>query len=460
MKIVRAPNADAFPRLQHAAAASTRRDLASLLAKAATEQRKAESLAARGIRSGAVSPTSDQSTSPPPVRVFSRRAVFNERDTRRWKLRGPLNVITGIFTCWTRARDASVSGGGEGRRSRLQLTTAALIEQTRIQQVALLEMEDTRDMWEWQMEQQQAIASEEHEALERAAGESMATGEGIVMMTGRTSVVGSAGKTAGEDDDDDSESTEWNFVAHQPDLPSSFVNMYETALLRCRWEVNVFCRIYMQQMVSGGFSLMKTLTDLEPSTVFLRSVHASYALEARIYVALFRCFENDSFDDTGLTRIFDSSLRMAARMQEYVRLKALDPSEALRMHSPSYEPAFHSFCATKSEEVLATLPGALAYRSAAQRDRFMDAFLRAAKWAWLLHRLATASSPPAQILRVPRGSHVDPLYVESVAVPPIGSCPRCPVTSVPKVEFMIVPGFVAPRKIFRCKVYQHFMCKQ
>eukprot|EP00250_Pteridium_aquilinum_P012972 c21055_g2_i1 orf=171-1703(-) len=401
------------------------------------------------------------------------------------KRRSAMGVITGIFTCWSKTKDVQ-SGGFQGQHlagplPRLNgLTAAALLEQAKAQQEALLETQDTSDMWEWHMEQQQAIASQEHEMLERtsnaAISDQLSSAPPLALLPSN----GSGGdnmrplvrhkkppedETPEEDAEDDA-TQEWGSPAwgwrRQEEIAAEKVSqMFEAALLRCRWEINTFCRVYMQQIVKSGYSLINTLMEMEANTVFLRRVHSSYALEARINAALFRCFENDSFDDSGLTHIFDPSARAASRLQEFVRMKGLDPAEALRMHSPSYEPAFHNFAAVKSEEVLALLPAAaLAFRSAAQRDNFMDAFLRAAKWAWLLHRLATSATQQATILRVARGHRVDPLYVEAVAVPPIGSCSRCPVTALPTVEFMIMPGFVTQRKVFRCRIYQHFMCKQ
>ncbi|MCO5564872.1 hypothetical protein L7F22_018540 [Adiantum nelumboides] len=390
---------------------------------------------------------------------------YEKYDTFYEKRRSAIGVITGIFTCWPKNKEGQ-SGSFQGKSRQLAtsgsrlngLTAAALLEQAKAQQEALLETQDASDMWEWHMEQQQALASQEHEMLERTS--SVGGGDQLALPA----IVGGSART--DDDDDHSasalqESPAWGWRRQEEIAAERVLQMFETALLRCRWEINTFCRVYMQQIVRVGYSLINTLMEMEPNTVFLKRVHASYALEARINASLFRCFENDSFDESGLTHIFDPGARATSRLQEFVRMRGADPAEALRMHAPTYEPAFHTFAAAKSEEVLALLPAAaLAFRSAAQRDRFMDAFLRAAKWAWLLHRLATSTPPPATILRVARGHPVDPVYVEAVAVPPIGSCAICPVTSLPTVEFMIMPGFIAHRKVFRSRVYQHYMCKR
>eukprot|EP00250_Pteridium_aquilinum_P012973 c21055_g3_i1 orf=152-1615(-) len=399
----------------------------------------------------------------------SSESMLSQSDYEKYdmiyeKRRSTIGVITGIFTCWPKSKDP-VSGSFQGRKQLATasprpngLTAAALLEQAKVQQEALLETQDASDMWEWHMEQQQALASQEHDMLERTS--SVCGGDQLALPT----MVGGSARTDEDDDQSGStlqESPAWGWRRQEEIAAERVLQMFESALLRCRWEINIFCRVYMQQIVRVGYSLINTLMEMEPNTVFVKRVHASYALEARINAALFRCFENDSFDESGLTHIFDPGARATSRLQEFVRMRGVDPAEALRMHAPAYEPAFHTFAAAKSEEVLALLPAAaLAFKSAAQRDRFMDAFLRAAKWAWLLHRLATSTTPPATILRVAKGHPVDPVYVEAVAVPRIGSCALCPVTALPAVEFMIMPGFIAHRKVFRSRVYQHYMCKR
>ncbi|KAH7424304.1 hypothetical protein KP509_11G001700 [Ceratopteris richardii] len=424
------------------------------------------------------------------------------------KRRSPIGLITAIFTCWSKTKEVKLAAEGELHKTshsvnpfsetvpRLnKITAAALLEQTKAQQEALLEIQDTSDMWEWLMEQQQALANKEHDIFERRSN--VASTDQLlstsVATSARSALVPSGDRASAEESErpvvrhkkpseagtlsaspgagDDGEDEEWDSKAwaspisgrrHQEEIrPQRVPQMFEAALMRYRWEVNAFCRIYMQQIVKAGYSLINTLMELEPRTVFLRRVHASYALEARINAVMFRCFESDSFDESGLTHILDPGARAKSRVQEFVRMRPLDPSEALRMHSASYEPAFHTFAASKSEEVLPLLPAAaLAFHSAEQRDRFMDAFLRVAKWAWLLHRVATATLPTTTILRVAKGHAIDPIFVEAVAVPPIGSCRYCPPTSLPTVEFMIMPGFLLPQEhVFRCRVYQHFMCK-
>ncbi|KAI5067609.1 hypothetical protein GOP47_0018137 [Adiantum capillus-veneris] len=397
------------------------------------------------------------------------------------RIHGPISLIYNIFTCWSRDRTKSGSFQHISGRPRLNsFAAAALLEQNRLQQEALVESQDTRDMWEWQMEQQRLITCQEHDLLERnqlevnpllghVLPELVHTGGQLMRNASARSDVGSkdahtetkskASPSSSEVSPPSDVNPQLGPTWHEPDLISAMVLLFEAALLRCRSEINFFCRIYLQQMVFSGYTLIRTLMEMEPNTVFLKKVHASYALESRINNALFRCFENDSFDDSGLTQIFDPAARAVVRLQDYVRMKSVDPEDALGVHNASYDPCFHSFCATKSEEVMAMFSWNMGYRSAAERDRFMEAFLRAAKWVWLLHRLANATNPPMQIIRVGRGQEVDPMYLEPVAVPPIGSCQSCSAASIPKVEFMVMPGFIAYRKVFRCRIYQHYICK-
>ncbi|MCO5581120.1 hypothetical protein L7F22_034996 [Adiantum nelumboides] len=394
---------------------------------------------------------------------------------------GPISLIYNIFTCWSRDRTKSSSFQHISGRPRLNsFAAAALLEQNRLQQEALVESQDTRDMWEWQMEQQRLITCQEHDLLERnhlemnpilshVLPELAHTGAQLMRNTSvhsdveckdaHTEAKSKASTSSSEISPPSDANPQIGPTWHEPEMILAMVLLFEAALLRCRSEINFFCRIYMQQMVFSGYTLIRTLMEMEPNTVFLKKVHASYVLESRINNALFRCFENDSFDDSGLTQIFDPGARAVVRLQDYVRMKLVDPEDALGVHNSSYDPCFHSFCANKSEDVMAMFSWNMGYRSAAERDRFMEAFLRAAKWVWLLHRLANATNPPMQIIRVGRGQEVDPMYLEPVAVPPIGSCQSCSAASIPKVEFMVMPGFITYRKVFRCRVYQHYMCK-
>lgn len=408
--------------------------------------------------------------------------LFYEEAVKSGGSRGRL--LGGILACLCRSKETVAASKGVNPAA-----ATALLHHSRLHQEALAETEETRDMWEWQLEQQQTLTSQEHDLLEKQYGvggvrypydfarNSSARRSSSASLLGELSRNASARRDPQHLQDEcsglggispspgrtttrstvESPPMDLGRQLDDPDFVSAALLLFESALLRCRSEINIFCRVYMQQMVLSGYTLVKTLMEMEPNTVFFRKVHASYALESRICSVMFRCFENDSFDDSGLMQILDQEARAIARLQDYFRLKCLDPEEALAMHSPSYDVFFHQFCANKSEEIACMFSWSMSYRNAAERDRFMEAFLRAAKWVWMLHRLANATNPPMQIIRVGRGMELHPLYVEAVAIPPpSSSCPKCPV---PKVEFMIMPGFIAPKTVFKSKVYQHYTCK-
>lgn len=422
------------------------------------------SVSTRSIgRRKAIVPTGSAASPLPHGETYALQDLYYVEKEKTWRVRRPVSLFSGMFNCLCRSKEATSSASLDVRRIN-SATASTLLQQSRLHQEALVETEETRDMWEWQMEQQQALTCQEHDLIERRSLDypyDLARNSSA-RRSSSVSLLGELSRSASAHRHNPPREQEWithaspSRALHDPDVVSATALLFESALLRCRSEVNIFCRVYMQQMVLSGYSLVKTLMDMEPNTVFPRKVHASYALESRIYSVMFRCFENDSFDDTGLTQILDQDARALARLQDYFRMKSLDPEEALAMQNTSYDPSFHQFCANKSEEIASMFSWNMAYRNATERDRFMEAFLRAAKWVWLLHRLANSTNPPMQIIRVGRGMEFHPVYVDAVAVPPPGSCPRC---SVPKVEFMIMPGFIAPKTVFKSKVYQHYMCK-
>ncbi|KAH7285287.1 hypothetical protein KP509_33G020900 [Ceratopteris richardii] len=409
-------------------------------------------------------------------------------------LRGrPRQLLGGILKCICNSKDERAA-----RDNGNQLAAEQLLERSRVQEEVLIETEETRDMWEWQMEQQQVLTTQEHHILEKQLSMNPSTMNYPYSLIRNTSfhrtssacLLGENSTTAEQLKDQDAfsldghpngaaqdeagdrpsdvctsvpssagmrESPHFELSRHlnDPDFLSATLLLFESTLLRCRSEINIFCRVYMQQMVLSGYTLVKTLMDMEPHTMFYRKVHASYSLESRICTVMFRCFENDSFDDSGVMQILDQEARAIARLQDFFTLKSLDPEEALAMRSPTYDAAFHHFCANKSEEIAAMFSWTMVYRNAGERDRFMEAFLRAAKWVWMLHRLANAMNPPVQIIRVGRGMEIHPMYVDVVTTPAPSSCPNC---SASKVEFMIMPGFITNKTIFKAKVYQHYMC--
>jgi hypothetical protein len=64
---------------------------------------------------------------------------------------------------------------------------------------------------------------------------------------------------------------------------------------------------------------------------------------------LYHCFENDSFDDTGLTLIIDPKERCAARFEEFQRFRLVDSVDAANTAHADFEPKFLDFCEQKMQ---------------------------------------------------------------------------------------------------------------
>lgn len=233
--------------------------------------------------------------------------------------------------------------------------------------------------------------------------------------------------------------------------------LFEMATMRSRFSIRSFSKALIKQMEASGYSVLRTLSELEPNVTFTKKEHVVYTLESRINRAFFHCFENDSFDDSGLMQILDPAARCAARLEEFQKMKLIEVDDAVNANHPSFNAEFRRFCQRKTKELWSQFSWHIVFNTTEEREVFTAAFLDAAKSVWLLHRLAFSLNPHVVILRVGKGLEIDPLYVE--AVPnlggPEGACTTC---SKSKVEFLIMPGFQAMGKIVKCQVYQHVQC--
>ncbi|KAH7277370.1 hypothetical protein KP509_39G047600 [Ceratopteris richardii] len=230
--------------------------------------------------------------------------------------------------------------------------------------------------------------------------------------------------------------------------------LFEMATMRARFSIRSFSKALIKQMEASGYSVLRTLSELEPNVAFTKKEHVVYTLESRINKAFFHCFENDSFDDSGLLQILDPIARCAARLEEFQRMKLVEVDDTVNASHPAFEPSFRRFCQRKTKELWSQFSWHIVFNSAEEREGFTAAFLDAAKCVWLLHRLAFSVQPHVQILRVGKGLHIDPVYVDAVPAldVPCGLCGSC------KVEFLIMPGFQAMGKVIKCQVYQHVQC--
>lgn len=188
---------------------------------------------------------------------------------------------------------------------------------------------------------------------------------------------------------------------------------------------------------------------------FYRGLYVAYRVFHGFLQAMYHCFENDSFDDTGLTLIIDPNKRCEARFAEFQRMRLVDAVDAANLKHRDFEPKFLAFCERKMREMWFLFPWNIVFKDAEERKLFTGAFLDAAKCIWLLHRLAFSLQPVATILRVGKGMEINPLYVETI-VPSTTGCEKC---GVAKVQFMTMPGFQVNHTVIRCQVYQHLQCR-
>ncbi|MCO5560705.1 hypothetical protein L7F22_014323 [Adiantum nelumboides] len=194
--------------------------------------------------------------------------------------------------------------------------------------------------------------------------------------------------------------------------------LFEMATMRARFSIRSFSKALIKQMEASGYSVLRTLSELEPNVAFTKKEHVVYTLESRINKAFFHCFENDSFDESGLMQILDPTARCTTRLEEFQRMKLVEVDDAVNANHPSFDPEFRRFCQRKTKELWSQFSWHIMFNSVEEREVFTAAFLDAAKSVWLLHRLAFSVNPHVLILRVGKGLEIDPLYVD--AVPNLG----------------------------------------
>ncbi|KAJ7550097.1 hypothetical protein O6H91_07G093300 [Diphasiastrum complanatum] len=337
---------------------------------------------------------------------------------KSFRPRAFLSLFANFFNCWHQREPEE--------RPLPNAKVAALLELSKRQQEQLADKQDTIDMLEWQLEQLQAIACKEHELQSKEEG-------GFLKA--------------------DNPSSSPPHIKRSNEVSTTEL-LFEMAIIRATISIRCFCKVFMKQMEVSGYSVWRTLAEMDPRTTFLRKEHTAFALEARINKSLFQSFENDSFDESGLTKILDPINRCIVRLEEFKRMKLLDVGEAINPNHSAFEPDFFKFCESKTRELWALFPWNIVFNSSEERAVFTGSFLEAAKGVWLLHRLAFSMNPEAGIIRVGRRMDINPNYVEAVTVLP-EYCRKCQSSTV---EFMIMPGFRALKTI-KCQVYPHVLCK-
>ncbi|XXG39963.1 hypothetical protein AAC387_Pa01g0791 [Persea americana] len=129
-----------------------------------------------------------------------------------------------------------------------------------------------------------------------------------------------------------------------------------------------------------------------------------------------------------------------------------DPFYAL-IEDPDSE--FAKFCRLKYLLVVHSVMEQSFFGNLDQRDFVMSgrhprtplyqAFVKMAKWVWILMGMAKLMEPAAEIFRVQKGTNYSEVYMESVVVGVEGAGME--------VGLMVMPGFRIGEKVIRCIVY-------
>lgn len=410
----------------------------------------------------------------PPLRFSVDDAIqelFGSKTKETRSRGGAISIVSSLFACWHPRRKSSEAQNSASKRA------AELLDISRRQQAELADKQDTIDMLEWQLEQMQTIAFMENDPEPTRRSIASASGLGLIQRDSKQDLKDHGFPSKQEEEEQLKEATtvlkksigleyqdkqepepvveKHELQQQASDRSTATILMFEMATMRARFAIRSFCKALIKQMEASGYSVLRTLSELEPNVAFTRKEHVVYTLESRINKAFFHCFENDSFDDSGLMQILNPATLCVARLEEFQRLKLVDVDDAVNPLHPSFHPEFRKFCERKTKELWSQFSWNIVFNTTEERDVFTAAFLDAAKAVWLLHRLAFSLSPHVVILRVGKDLEIDPIYVEAVPNLVEGACRSCCKL---KVEFLIMPGFRAMDKVIKCQVYQHVRC--
>ncbi|CAM6120646.1 unnamed protein product [Calypogeia fissa] len=395
------------------------------------------------------------------------------KDQRKGGKRNPLRQIGNILGCFLGIKHDNREKKSWEKRSQ----ALALLELSQRQQDALAMKQDTIELLEWKLEQLQLLSSSAggHVSPQQYPGGSFRSSQNHnplapiadyppdLQNVPPNVLQGTFSKRYAEEELLGKSRHDRLFSPHDPyielklekaELESAILHLFDMTTVKARLAVRYFCKIFMKQMEISGYSVWRTLAEVEPNTKFQKKEHTAFTLESRLNKALYHSFENDSFDETGITKIIDPEKRCMIRFGDFQRLKLVDAANAVNPQHVDFDHEFWTFSENKMREMWFLFPWNVVFKDSDERSTFTAAFLDAAKCVWLLHRLAFAVYPNVTILRVGKGMHANSQYVEQVT-PIEGKCRRC---EGPKIEFMTMPGFQTRKKIIKCQVYRHLQC--
>ncbi|XP_052199578.1 protein GRAVITROPIC IN THE LIGHT 1 [Diospyros lotus] len=205
--------------------------------------------------------------------------------------------------------------------------------------------------------------------------------------------------------------------------------------------IHDFAKPLITLMKASGWDLDRAAESIEASVVYSTRSHKKYAFEAYITRRMFYEMPLESYNVDDILR-FD------------------DPINALIEDPYS---SFATFCRTKYLSLIHPLMEVSFFRNLDHRafvtsgrhprTLFYQAFVKMARWVWVLQGIATSSEPKAEIYVVNRGSEFMDVYMESVEELNEETIVSDGGRSRFKVELMVMPGFRFGETVFRSRVY-------
>ncbi|XXG39964.1 hypothetical protein AAC387_Pa01g0791 [Persea americana] len=198
--------------------------------------------------------------------------------------------------------------------------------------------------------------------------------------------------------------------------------------------IHDFAKPLIGLMKASGWDLDLAASQIEDSIIYAKRSDKKYAFDAYICHKMFGCGGwPESCNFNGVTML-------------------QDPFYAL-IEDPDSE--FAKFCRLKYLLVVHSVMEQSFFGNLDQRDFVMSgrhprtplyqAFVKMAKWVWILMGMAKLMEPAAEIFRVQKGTNYSEVYMESVVVGVEGAGME--------VGLMVMPGFRIGEKVIRCIVY-------
>ncbi|XP_073004161.1 protein GRAVITROPIC IN THE LIGHT 1-like [Typha latifolia] len=216
--------------------------------------------------------------------------------------------------------------------------------------------------------------------------------------------------------------------------------------------IHDFSKLLIKMMKAAGWDLDAAANSISPGAVYATRGHKHYAFESYVCQRMFSGFHRECFsDEGGNIKIPNESF-----FHEFVAMRAVEPLDVLSRNSDS---DFGKFCKSKYLFLIHPEMESSFFKNLDQMKHvisgghpmtpFYGAFLNLAKSIWLLHRLTHSYVPKVKVFQVTKGSDFARIYMESVVKDIILGEGEMR----PKVELMVMPGFIVGENIIKSLVY-------